>query len=388
MLNPRLKSIIRALHRERFFLIASLTLVVISIGSVGVYFFEKEAVSNINSVWDGVWWAFVTICTVGYGDKYPVSVGGKIIGIFLMISGIGLLSMLTATVASVLVEQKIREGKGLEAVKEKEHVIVCGWNNHTEEVISGVIKTNPNTSIALVNELSIDEIDSLKSKYEGFNIAFLRGNFVHEEALLRANVAKAKSVVIMADFSGSHLKERADDRTILAALTIRSLAPRVRTVAELLDSENVSHLSRAKVDEVIVRGENAGALLANAIDSPGLSRVISEMVSHNGGSKLKRLRIPERFVGKRLEEYASYERKKTGSLLIGLVQEKRTVKIDDILSDDSSAIDVFIRERLRESGKNYLKKEEPRKILLNPGEDYILKSDDFAIVITSGAANG
>jgi voltage-gated potassium channel len=51
-------------------------------------------------IWDGVWWATVTVTTVGYGDLYPKTVAGRLIGMLVMFVGIGFLSVLTATVAS------------------------------------------------------------------------------------------------------------------------------------------------------------------------------------------------------------------------------------------------------------------------------------------------
>jgi voltage-gated potassium channel len=56
------------------------------------------------SFWDGVWWAVVTVTTVGYGDLYPHSVGGRIVGMAVMLVGIGFLAVLTATVASHFVQ--------------------------------------------------------------------------------------------------------------------------------------------------------------------------------------------------------------------------------------------------------------------------------------------
>jgi len=50
--------------------------------------------------WDGVWWAVVTVTTVGYGDLYPHTVAGRLIGILVMLLGVGFLAVLTATVAS------------------------------------------------------------------------------------------------------------------------------------------------------------------------------------------------------------------------------------------------------------------------------------------------
>jgi voltage-gated potassium channel len=57
-------------------------------------------------LWDGVWWAVVTVTTVGYGDLYPTTVQGRLIGMVLMFVGIGFLSLLTAAVASRFVKQE------------------------------------------------------------------------------------------------------------------------------------------------------------------------------------------------------------------------------------------------------------------------------------------
>jgi voltage-gated potassium channel len=60
--------------------------------------------SEFPTIWDGIWWAVVTVTTVGYGDLYPRDVEGRIIGIIVMLAGIGFLSVLTATIASRFVK--------------------------------------------------------------------------------------------------------------------------------------------------------------------------------------------------------------------------------------------------------------------------------------------
>lgn len=62
--------------------------------------------SNIHSFGQALWWAVVTVTTVGYGDKYPVTAGGRGVAVVLMLVGIGLIGVLTATVASYFVEQR------------------------------------------------------------------------------------------------------------------------------------------------------------------------------------------------------------------------------------------------------------------------------------------
>ncbi len=60
---------------------------------------------DVHSVWDGIWWAVETVTTVGYGDVFPTSVAGRIVAMFVMLVGIGFISVLTATIASYFVEQ-------------------------------------------------------------------------------------------------------------------------------------------------------------------------------------------------------------------------------------------------------------------------------------------
>ncbi len=62
--------------------------------------------STIHNYGDALWWAIVTVTTVGYGDKYPVTAGGRGVAVVLMLVGIGLIGVLTATVASYFVEEK------------------------------------------------------------------------------------------------------------------------------------------------------------------------------------------------------------------------------------------------------------------------------------------
>ncbi|MBP8985723.1 MAG: NAD-binding protein [Syntrophobacterales bacterium] len=384
-LVAKTRTVTKALAKERFFFVAPITLAVIIIASVGVFYAERHMdAATIHSIWDGVWWAFVTICTVGYGDKVPLSFAGKIIGIFLMISGIGLLSMLTATVASVLVEQKIKEGKGLETIKDKGHIVVCGWNNNTEEVIRGLTAgTSGSLPIVLINELPIDEMDILRAKYGKQNVTFLRGDFVHEEVLLRANITRAGFALIMADFSGTHPRDRADDRTILGALAVKSLAPKIKVIAELLDGESKPHLKRANVDEIIVRGEHIGSLLAGAVRSPGLSKVYAGLLSFEGAGMLKRDEIPKQYVGHTFGELSAYYRGKRKAILIGLLKESQGVKVEDVLSDDTSAIDLFIREKLKASNKGVLQREEATKVIINPDDHHVITADDHAVILSS-----
>ncbi len=379
------KKIIKILRKERFFLVAFITTGVIIVCAAAAFVFENgKTNSSIHTFWDGIWWAVVTICTVGYGDKFPVSDAGKIVALGLMIAGIGLLSLVTATIASVFVAQKIKEGKGLETIKERNHIVVCGWNRHTEDVISWLnsFGEKENPSIILVNELPVDEVDILKTKYENYNIRFIRGNHANENVLQRANIQKAKFVVLMADSSGVHTRDRIDERTILAALTIKSMVPKIRIVAELLDNNNRQYLKRANVDEIIIMEDYMGALLASAVTQPGLPRVFSSIFSLEDRNKLQRVAIPGQFVGNSFKDLSDFFREKRNSILIGLLREKKSVKLEDMLSDDTSVIETFIREKIRESKKDLLYEQDQIKVIVNPDDSEIISVHDFAVILS------
>lgn len=70
-------------------------------GSILILEFERDSVgANIKSGGDALWWSFVTITTVGYGDRYPITDGGRIVAVIMMLVGVSLFGIFTAFIAS------------------------------------------------------------------------------------------------------------------------------------------------------------------------------------------------------------------------------------------------------------------------------------------------
>jgi voltage-gated potassium channel len=88
-----------------------LFLLVLVVGSVSVLQFEREAQANIVSAEDALWWAFVTMTTVGYGDRYPVTTEGRIVAAVLMSAGVGLFGTFSGLIASFVLRQGSQESQ-------------------------------------------------------------------------------------------------------------------------------------------------------------------------------------------------------------------------------------------------------------------------------------
>ena len=104
-----------------------LVIVIIFFGGMGVYLAEyKHPGANITNLGDGIWWAIVTITTVGYGEYFPLTLVGRAIAVFVMLSGIGI----AVTIVTIFSQRRlksiesrlIRKGKidGIEKLTEED----------------------------------------------------------------------------------------------------------------------------------------------------------------------------------------------------------------------------------------------------------------------------
>jgi voltage-gated potassium channel len=98
--------------KEEIILFFIVTAIFIFISSAGIYFFENEAQPELfASVIHSGWWAIATLTTVGYGDVYPITMGGKIFTFFVLMIGVGIVTIPAGLVASALSKAREIEGK-------------------------------------------------------------------------------------------------------------------------------------------------------------------------------------------------------------------------------------------------------------------------------------
>lgn len=105
--------------KEELVLFFIVTFIFIFLASSGIYYFENEAQPQVfSSIFASAWWAIVTLTTVGYGDTYPITVGGRIFTFFMLMIGVGIVTIPAGLVASALTKAREMEDdmhkKGLE----------------------------------------------------------------------------------------------------------------------------------------------------------------------------------------------------------------------------------------------------------------------------------
>jgi voltage-gated potassium channel len=243
---------------------------------------------------DALWWSMVTLTTVGYGDLTPKTFPGRSIAVLIMILGIGLLTTasitISATVASILINRKIKEEQGMNSYQFENHIIFCEWNARARSILlqfRSNISTR-NTPIVLIAEME-------RRPIEDKNLFFIKGA-VNDETLQRANIDRASTVIILGD---DRLEGGARDaKVVLSTLTVESLNPSVYTIVELLDERYLQHCQRANADEIIVSSELSAMLISQSALNHGISRLFNELLSPAIGNQTHTIPLPPELIGK------------------------------------------------------------------------------------------
>jgi voltage-gated potassium channel Kch len=291
------------------------------LGGISLFLVERSVNAEIGSLGDGLWWALVTITTVGFGDITPVTTLGRFIGGVMMVGGLFTLALFAGVVGHSLLHAvlSIREEQ-FRMSGYVNHIVVCGY-----EMGSGMLLD------VLSSEIDFEEQRIvLFGPYErprelAPEFMWVQGDPTKESELDKARISEASTVIV----TGSRRvkPQQADATTILTLFTIRSALTKspaaqnrkkpVRIIAEVLDSENVQHARAAGSDEVVETRRVGYSLLAHTVVYPGVADATSRMV-FGGHQNLYVGPLPEGIeTPATFDQLSQQVRASTGCLVIG-----------------------------------------------------------------------
>ncbi len=359
-------------------------LLVISISAFSIFFIEKNKNAEFKSLFDSMWYTIVTLSTVGYGDKAPITTKGRLVGILIILFGVAITGAVTGRIASALVEKELKVGQGLGTLNKLEnHFIICGWKPELPSIILDILKVNPGLKmdhIVLISTIDPQRIQDLKADRKFAKLHFIYGDYTDESVLMRANIKKAKTIILIADHTNpGATAHEIDSKTVMAVMTIDNITKEIYTCAEIYDSKFEKYLKLSYCDEIILSRDYSRIMLANASSTTGVSHVINELIDVNSPTPVKVIDFPEEFIGSTYEELFNYYKEKYQFLLIGLLENTGNIyqRKKEALKEAQKTPDI---SKLVDNLQN-VKRIKPNEPVINPDSDYVIKRHSKAIII-------
>jgi voltage-gated potassium channel len=316
------------LDRRFFITLLEGILAIVAIAALLITLLEKPR--TFESLFDSFNWGIATVLGQGNAD-FVTSPGGRVVGWLLILFGVAMLGMITGALVAMVIDFLLKEGQGLGASGHRDHIVVCGWNSTARDLIDELRGDDYKQKIVVLADLDKNPA--------GSGVYFVRGDATDAGDLERAGMVDASAALVF-PVDGS---DEADMHSILTIMAIKSVAPTVRTVAEVNNPRHEPHFHRADVDELLVTSKVASHLLARSALYPGLTGLVTDIVSGGEGSELYRVTLPDEYLGLSIDAVSARLRDEHEATLLSVNRGGRA--------------------------------------FVNPRSDFVLESGDDAIVI-------
>ncbi len=297
------------IHSKKFEILTlgMLLFFVVFTAGVTIYVFESGVNDSINSLFDGLYWALVTISTVGFGDITPVTTGGKVVSMVVILSGIGMISFATSIVVSAFSEKmdEIRESRAvMDTTKKDDFIIICGYGQMCNMLIDN-FKRNGITFIIIEKDYDKTAIASKK----GLNI--INEDATQHKTLNRFDLDSVKAVLATTS---------SDVANIYITLNVRSISKSVPIISRANHEKMTQKLFLAGATDVVKPYDVAGMMAAVYIDQPVAFEAINAILTAKKNAHFEQVTVQKDLFlqGKRIKDidFAKYK-----IILIGVFRD-------------------------------------------------------------------
>ena len=276
-----------ATKKFEFFTLGIFAFVVIFISSVLIYVMEGNRVdSPINTLFEALYWAIVTISTVGYGDIVPVTPEGRFVAIIVISAGIAVLAFTTSLFVSAFTEKldEIKEIKTIEKIsKLRNFYLICGYESVAKEVAQQLSKNGHNI---IVLDEDVQRVEEAKA--EGYTaLNYDPGSKISYEKLDLNINTQVRAILCLYEN---------DVENVYAALTIRSLYPKVMILSLLNNDVNRNKLEFVGVNKIVYPQELIGLITKELVGKPVAFEVVHELRSENSEVVIDEIGLTQRIV--------------------------------------------------------------------------------------------
>ncbi|MBX3189582.1 MAG: ion transporter [Labilithrix sp.] len=315
--------VLRKGAREVFFA-SGLVMLAIVFASSALVMFERESNPTMRTFPQAFWFSVYSVVAAEPIPGPPQTLGGHVVAVLVILTGLFTFATVVGTI-SALVSDRIRSGDLIVEWEDlKEHLVVCGFSRKAEIIVREYIAAYPDDDrpIVIVAELE-GGVPQLRDPTSRTRVQFLNDDFTKLEALEKAGIRRAARCIILSDTSKGRKERDADARTVLAALTIERLNPRIYTVAEIHRREHAHHLEMGKVNDYVVSGEQSAFLLAQSAITRGVMSVFSSLLTREHGNRFSRCSVTHKWKGKSFLDLMVHMKKEHNALLVGVAEEER-----------------------------------------------------------------
>jgi len=256
-------------------------LFVVFVGGLAIYILEEAQNKSINSFIDAIYWSFITVTTVGYGDISPVTTAGRVVSFIIILLGITMVSFATSVIVSAFSEKldEIKEDRVTKDLsKSSEFLIICGYGQLAKMFLKNSLDLIQNSQYIILDK-SEDAVEQ----------ALQDGYRVIQDDASRFNVLKRfvnnESKITLLALTGS------DIENIYITLNAKSINRKIRVIAAARDIKLYKKYIRAGADRVTLPNEIASSVLGTAITNPTIHKAFSAILSSKNISNIDELYV-------------------------------------------------------------------------------------------------